>query len=82
MSRRADAPQCGGVVVEFESDSNREARDQKSRSATGKQVSERHVYLVVSTPSFGFCVSPKVQLLSTSGVPSFSSMSVELCPCG
>lgn len=35
MSRRADAPQCGGVVVEFESDEIREARKKKARSITG-----------------------------------------------
>lgn len=36
MSRRADAPQCGGVVVEFESDEIRDARKKKARSVTGK----------------------------------------------
>ncbi|XP_067094543.1 ferroportin [Osmerus mordax] len=32
MSLRADAPQCGGVVVEFESDDSREARTRKART--------------------------------------------------
>lgn len=35
MSQRADAPQCGGVVVEFESDEIRDARKKKARSITG-----------------------------------------------
>lgn len=40
MSRRADAPQCGGVVVEFESESEeiRDARKKKARSITGTTI--------------------------------------------
>ncbi|XP_075883168.1 ferroportin isoform X1 [Nelusetta ayraudi] len=38
MSRRADAPQCGGVVVEFESDEIRDARKKKARSMTGSAL--------------------------------------------
>lgn len=36
MSQRAAASQCGGVVVEFETDDIRDARDKKSRSVTGE----------------------------------------------
>lgn len=36
MSQRADASQCGGVVVEFESDDVRDARSKKARSIPGK----------------------------------------------
>lgn len=36
MSQRADASQCGGVVVEFESDDIRDARAKKARSIPGE----------------------------------------------
>lgn len=36
MPRRADASQCGGVVVEFESDDIRDARAKKAGSTTGE----------------------------------------------
>ena len=36
MSQRADASQCGGVVVEFESDDVRHARAKKARSIPGE----------------------------------------------
>lgn len=36
MSQRADASQCGGVVVEFESDDIRQARTKKARSIPGE----------------------------------------------
>lgn len=36
MSQRADASQCGGVVVEFESDDIRNARTKKARSIPGE----------------------------------------------
>lgn len=35
MSQRADASQCGGVVVEFESDNIKAARDKKARNLSG-----------------------------------------------
>ncbi|XP_029575275.1 uncharacterized protein LOC115165916 [Salmo trutta] len=38
MSLRADAAQCGGVVVEFESDDIREARARKARSTSGSAL--------------------------------------------
>ncbi|KAI4876277.1 hypothetical protein NFI96_021644 [Prochilodus magdalenae] len=38
MSLRADAAQCGGVVVEYESDDIREARERKKRSIPGSAL--------------------------------------------
>ncbi|KAM9404421.1 ferroportin [Salvelinus alpinus] len=38
MSLQADAAQCGGVVVEFESDDIREARARKARSRSGSAL--------------------------------------------
>ncbi|KAF1387799.1 hypothetical protein PFLUV_G00083690 [Perca fluviatilis] len=38
MSKRADASQCGGVVVEFESDDIRDARAKRARSIPGSAL--------------------------------------------
>ncbi|XP_068615143.1 ferroportin [Brachionichthys hirsutus] len=38
MSQRADAAQCGGVVVEFESEEIRDARAKKAKSVTGSAL--------------------------------------------
>lgn len=36
MSQRADASQCGGVVVEFETDDIRDARANRARTIPGE----------------------------------------------
>ena len=45
MSQRADASQCGGVVVEFEPDDIRDARAKKARSIPGELNFEYQQYL-------------------------------------
>lgn len=87
MSQRADASQCGGVVVEFESDNIRDARTKKDTSIPGKlQIQRELVQCLCSLWNIRLFDSRsfpcKVQLSSTSGVPSSSSMSVEHYQCG
>lgn len=75
-------------MVEFESDEIRDARKKKTRSITGNSTLNLKNKTSVGCMRMHGChddsyvFSPKVQLLSTSKVPSFSSMSVERCQCG
>lgn len=76
MSQRADASQCGGVVVEFETDDIRDARAKKSRSVTGELnfKSNRNLRSVFAMYTYSItfsCISPQGSALIYLKGPKF-----------